>query len=165
MFRRHSYFIFGCVLSLFVINFTISTLTFAQDTENETKNNQRNKLEPTIYDDIILGTALDLDGKASYVETEDSESINNILEQVTVSLWIKPTRLQNRYASIIFKGDERVPDIKNRSYILNLKEGGSIQLAASPGGAGEASLYSLLPLSNSTHGTTLQVSLIRRIIT
>ena len=92
-------------------------------------------------DEVIEGTALTLPG-GSWVEIDDSETLNNITEQVTVSAWIKPTNYPNRYAPIIYRGDERVPDIKNRSYILHLKEGGFIQLAASPDGAGEASIYS-----------------------
>ncbi len=90
----------------------------------------------------VGGTALALGGNGSFVEINDSESLNNITDKVTVSAWIKPTDFPNSYAPIIFKGDERVPGIKNRSYILYLKRGGSIQLAASPDGAGEASLYS-----------------------
>ena len=91
--------------------------------------------------EVIEGTALTLPG-GSWVEIDDSETLDNITEQVTVSAWIKPTDYPNRYAPIIYRGDERVPDIKNRSYILHLKEGGFIQLAASPDGAGEASIYS-----------------------
>ncbi len=91
--------------------------------------------------EIVEGTALTLPG-GSWVEIDDSETLDNITEQVTVSAWIKPTDYPNRYAPIIYRGDERVPDIKNRSYILHLKEGGFIQLAASPDGAGEASIYS-----------------------
>ena len=92
--------------------------------------------------EVIEGTALSLSGNRSYVEINHSETLNNITDQVTVSAWIKPTNYPNRYAPIIYRGDERVPDIKNRSYILHLKEGGFIQLAASPDGAGEASIYS-----------------------
>ena len=69
--------------------------------------------------EVIEGTALTLPG-GSWVEIDDSETLNNITEQVTVSAWIKPTNYPNRYAPIIYRGDERVPDIKNRSYILHL---------------------------------------------
>ena len=92
--------------------------------------------------EVVEGTALSLSGNRSYVEINHSETLNNITDQVTVSAWIKPTDYPNRYAPIIYRGDERVPDIKNRSYILHLKAGGFIQLAASPNGAGEASIYS-----------------------
>ena len=91
--------------------------------------------------EVIEGIALTLPG-GSWVEIDDSETLDNITEQVTVSAWIKPTDFPNSYAPIIFKGDERVPDIKNRSYILHLKNNGSIQMATSPGGGGEASFYS-----------------------
>ena len=91
---------------------------------------------------VIKGTALSLSGNRSYVEIYNSVTLDNITEHVTVSAWIKPTDYPNRYSPIVYRGDERVPDIKNRSYILHLKEGGFIQFAASPGGAGEAGLYS-----------------------
>ncbi len=91
--------------------------------------------------EVIEGIALTLPG-GSWVEIDDSETLDNITEQVTVSAWIKPTDFPNSYAPIIFKGDERVPGIKNRSYILHLKNNGSIQMATSPGGGGEASFYS-----------------------
>ncbi len=95
--------------------------------------------------EVIEGTALTLDGKRSFVEIDNSESLNNITEQVTVSAWIKTTDFLNSYEAIICRGDERGPDItsvRNRSYVLYLKNDGSIQMAASPNGRHEASFYS-----------------------
>ena len=94
---------------------------------------------------VIEGTALSLDGNGSYVEINDSDTLNSITEQVTVSLWIKSTDFPNSYAAIICRGDERDPNIRsvrNRSYVLYLKDDGSIQMAASPNGRHEASFYS-----------------------
>ena len=43
------------------------------------------------YDETIMDTALNLDGSLSCVEIKDSETLNNITDQLTVSLWIRPT--------------------------------------------------------------------------
>ena len=95
--------------------------------------------------EVIEGTALTLDGNRSFVEINDSETLNNITEQVTVSAWIKPIDFPNSYEAIICRSDERGPNItsvRNRSYVLYLKDDGSIQMAASPNGRHEASFYS-----------------------
>lgn len=68
--------------------------------------------------------------------------MNTLNQKVTVSAWIKPSVFPNRYASIIYKGDKRTPDISNRSYVLFLRNDGSIQFASSPKGQGEISIYS-----------------------
>ena len=125
-----------------MFNFSYSTNILAQDSANKKNAIQNNKLNPTEYDGLIVDTALDLDGKSSYVEIVDSETLNNITEQLTVSVWIRPTSNPNRYTAILSKTDAWVDRIMHRSFILNYKEGGSIQFAASPVGEGEASLYS-----------------------
>ena len=91
--------------------------------------------------EVIEGTALILDGNSSFVEIGNSNILNNITQQVTVSIWIKPTDFPNRYAPIIFKGDERTSNISKRSYILYLREDGKIQIASSPNGQGQRSFY------------------------
>ncbi len=142
MLRQNSSFRSVCVLYLLILNFSFCISIFAQDSPNDEKTAQPKNLKLTESDESIVDTALDLDGNGSYVEIFDSDNLNSINEQVTVSAWIKPTTFPNAYAPIIFRGDKRVPDIKNRSYILYLKEGGFVQLAASPGGSSEISLYS-----------------------
>ena len=108
------------------------------------------------YDETIMDTALDLDGSLSCVEIKDSETLNNITEQLTVSLWIRPTSNPNRYTTILSKSDLWEDRITHRSFIMNYKEGGSIQFAASPEGEGEASLYS--PYSVIKHNTWTHVA-------
>ncbi len=95
--------------------------------------------------EVIEGTALTLDGNRSFVEINDSETLNSITEQVTVSAWIKTTDFPNSYETILCRSDERGPDfriVKNRSYVLYLKDDGSLQMAASPNGRHEVSFYS-----------------------
>ncbi|MDE0315696.1 MAG: tetratricopeptide repeat protein [Candidatus Poribacteria bacterium] len=90
----------------------------------------------------VEGTALNLNGNRSFVEIDESESINQISGQVTVSAWIKPTNFPNEYFPIVSKTDEWDSDFKKRSFFLNLKGDGSIQFAASPDGEDDASIYS-----------------------
>ena len=142
MSKQHYRIVIFCFLSLVILNFSHPSHIFAQDLVNEKKNVLPNQQSPIEFDEPIVDTALYLDGESSYVEIGASQTLNNITDQVTVSLWIKPTDIPNRYASILHKGDEWVDDITHRSYILNFKEGDSIQFAASPDSMNEASLYS-----------------------
>ena len=93
-------------------------------------------------DEVVEDTALDLPGNGSFVEIADSDALNNISQQVTVTAWIKPTDFPNRYTPILYKGDERTPDISNRSYALWLRNDGRIQFAASPRGEAEKFAFS-----------------------
>ena len=93
-------------------------------------------------EEVIEDTALDLVGNGSFVEITDSAALNNINQQVTVTTWIKPTEYPNRYTPILYKGDERTPEISNRSYALWLRDDGRIQFAASPSGEGEKFAFS-----------------------
>ena len=93
-------------------------------------------------DEVIEDTALDLAGNGSYVEITDSAALNNISQQVTVTAWIKPTEYPNRHTPILYKGDERTPEISNRSYALWLRNDGRIQFASSPSGQAERVIYS-----------------------
>ena len=90
---------------------------------------------------VIEGTALLLDGNSSFVEIGGTDILDNVTQQATISLWIKPTDFPNRYAPIIFKGDERTSNLSHRSYILYLRENGKIQIASSPNGQGQKSFY------------------------
>ncbi|MYB01065.1 tetratricopeptide repeat protein [Candidatus Poribacteria bacterium] len=91
---------------------------------------------------IVEDTALDLAGNGSFVEITDSAALNNISQQVTLTAWIKPIEYPNRYTPILYKGDERTPEISNRSYTLWLRNDGTIQFAASPSGEAERGVYS-----------------------
>ena len=97
--------------------------------------------QPRETGEVIEGAALILDGNSSFVEIGNSNILNNMTEQATISLWIKPTDFPNRYAPLIFKGDERTSNFTHRSYILYLRENGKIQIASSPNGRGQRSFY------------------------
>ena len=104
--------------------------------------------------EVIEGTALTLSGNGSYVEMEDSESLNNITDQVTVSAWIKPTSFPNNYVRIIFRSDEQKQNYRQRSYILVIRSDGKLKISSSPKDGGYASLYSppgLIKLNTWTH--------------
>ena len=92
--------------------------------------------------EIIEDTALTLDGNSSFVEIVDSDLLNAITQQVTVSAWVKPIDFPNEYTAIIQKGDKRTSNVSNRSYTLFLREDGVIQFSLSPRGRGEHNLFS-----------------------
>ena len=142
MLRQNSSLTSVCVLYLLILNFSFCISIFAQDSSNDEKTVQPKNLKLTDSDESIVDTALDLDGNGSYVEIFDSESINNILDQVTVSAWIKCTAFPDGSSPIISKTDERDPEFKNRSYFLNLRSDGSIRFATSPKGESDVKLYS-----------------------
>ena len=77
-------------------------------------------------------TALHLDGNSSFVEIADSNALNDISQQVTVTVWIKPTNFPNGPAAIIYKGDRQTLNINNQSYVLWLQEDGAIRFTSSP---------------------------------
>ncbi len=85
-------------------------------------------------DEVIEDNALSLDGDGSYVEIVDSEIINNISEQVTISAWIKPTGFPNTCTTILFKGDKRTPNLSHRQFALWLFDEGCAYFDASPDG-------------------------------
>ena len=104
--------------------------------------------------EVIEGTALTLSGNGSFVEIGDSESLNNITDQVTVSAWIKPTSFPNNYVRIIFRSDEQKQNYRQRSYILVIRSDGKLKISSSPEDGGYASLYSppgLIKLNTWTH--------------
>ncbi len=104
--------------------------------------------------EIHEGTALTLSGNGSYVEMNDSESLDKITDQVTVSAWIKPTSFPNYYVRIIFRSDEKKQNIRQRSYILAIRADGKLKITSSPKDGGYASLYSepgLIKLNRWTH--------------
>ena len=77
-------------------------------------------------------TALHLDGNSSFVEIADSDALNDISQQVTVTAWIKPTDFPNKLTAIIYKGDQQTLNINNQSYGLWLQEDGEIRFTSSP---------------------------------
>lgn len=83
---------------------------------------------------VIESNALSLDGDGSFVEIADSEIINNISEQVTISAWIKPTDFPNTCTTVLFKGDKRTPNLSHRQFALWLFDEGLVYFDASPGG-------------------------------
>ncbi len=104
--------------------------------------------------EIHEGTALTLSGNGSYVEMNDSESLDKITNQVTVSAWIKPTSFPNNYVRIIFRSDEKKQNYRQRSYILAIRSDGKLKITSSPKDEGYASLYSapgLIKLNKWTH--------------
>ena len=133
MVKKHSTLLLVCVLSLLVPSSHFS-LIFGDNLANDKETVQPNKLIATEFDETIVDTALYLDGNESYVEIIDSETINNIREQVTVSLWIKPTDFPRRYTNVLFKGNNRMPGITHRQFTLWLFDNGSVQFDTSPGG-------------------------------
>ena len=84
--------------------------------------------------EVIKSNALSLDGDGSFVEIVDSEMINNISEQVTVSAWIKPTDFPNTCTTILFKGNKRTPNLTHRQFALWLFDEGCFYFDASPNG-------------------------------
>jgi len=85
---------------------------------------------------------LSLDGDGDYVEIEDSEALNSINSQVTMEAWIKVTAFTDRWMPTIYKGDGRVPDLSNRSYILWLRSDGVLSLHSAPSDQGLMGLTS-----------------------
>ena len=93
-------------------------------------------------DKAIEDKALSLNGNGSCVEIVDSEIINNISEQITISAWIKPTDFPNTYTPVFFKGDKRIPDISHRQFTLWVFEEGKILFNVSPGGHRQKFIWS-----------------------
>ncbi len=119
-----------CLLTIIFFSFSFSLPSFAQD----------NEISENIED--VIDVALDLDGELSYVEIDDSEILNEINGQVTVCAWIKATNFPTRYLPIIYKGDERLPGITNRSFVMYLRHDGALQFASSPDGKNEKYIFS-----------------------
>ena len=91
--------------------------------------------------DVIKGTALSLDGNESYVEIIDSDTLNNLTDQVTVSTWLKCTEYPKDYSPIISKTHTSYTEFRTRTLFVNLKNDGTIEFAASPNGESQVSLF------------------------
>ncbi len=110
------------------------SIVYAQVLDNSNSNIEDDYLNQKKTDFNLLDSALDLDGKESYLEIIDSDSLNNITKQVTVSLWIKPTAYPNEYSNILFKGNRRLPGITHRQFTFWLWDDGRISFDSSPAG-------------------------------
>ena len=110
------------------------SIIYAQDLNSSNSNIEDDNINHKKTDFNLLDTALDLDGKESYLEIIDSDSLNNITKQVTVSLWIKPTAYPHEYSNILFKGEKRLPRITHRQFTFWLWEDGRISFDSSPAG-------------------------------
>lgn len=124
---------FIVLLTFIFVLISLYSITFAQ---NDIKNNIDKN------DNIIIDSALHLDGNNSYVEIIDSNILNTINQKITVTAWIRPIAFPNKYVSIVYKGDKRTPEIDNRSFALFLRSNGAIQFAFSPKGQGERYIFS-----------------------
>lgn len=122
-----------CTVSVLMFNLYSANTTFAQNTENTALQE---------IDASIVGSSLELDGETGYIEIKDSDVLNTLNTQLTVSAWIKTSTYPDRYSSILYKGDPRTPDITNRSFLLFLREDGAVQLASSPKGMSEYYVFS-----------------------
>ncbi len=85
-------------------------------------------------EEVVESMALSLDGDGSYVEIDDSWTINSISEEFTISAWIKPTDFPNTCTTIFFKGNKRMPDITHRQFTFWLFDEGCVFFDTSPGG-------------------------------
>lgn len=92
--------------------------------------------------EVFENSALRLIGDRSYVTIADSETLNNITEQMTVSAWINATGYPNEYTRIILKTDEQSQDPHKRSFLLQIVEGGKIRLTSAPQGKDFVSISS-----------------------
>lgn len=104
--------------------------------------------------DMIDGTALSLDGNGSFVEINDSTTLNNITDQVTVSTWFKYTEYPKDFSPIISKTDTWFTEFKSRTFFVNLNNNGTIEFAASPNGESHVSLSPtnfVIPIDTWTH--------------
>ncbi len=111
---------------------------------------KRETLQRSPTGQVFENIALQLDGNANYVEVENSDSLRRITRQATISFWMKPTAFPNRYAPIIYKGDERTSDLSNRSYAFYLQEQGKVQMASSPSGHSQKEYF--------TNAATIQLN-------
>ena len=110
------------------------SIIYAQELDNSNSNIEDDNLNQKKTDFNLLDSALDLDGKESYLEIIDSDSLNNISKQVTVSLWIKPEAYPHEYSNILFKGNRRLPGITHRQFTFWLWYDGRISFDSSPAG-------------------------------
>ena len=88
--------------------------------------------------ELIRGTALRLNGEGSYVDLDDNDALNASHRQLTLEMWIKPTK--SKFAALLYKGHNATSDL-NRSFVLWLSDN-DIWFSASPDGWEDTSIYS-----------------------
>lgn len=125
---------------MLVFKSVLTPHAFAQDKVNNEKTVPQN--QQTELDENLLDSALKLDGDSSYVEIIDSDVLNSLNRQLTVSTWVKASTFPDIYSSILYKGDPRTPDISNRSFALFLRRDGAVQFSSSPKGMSEEYVFS-----------------------
>ena len=86
----------------------------------------------------ISSSALRLNGDGSYADLNDSDALNASHTQLTLEMWIKPTKA--KFAALLHKGHNGTSDL-NRSFVLWLNDN-DIQFSASPDGWEDTSIYS-----------------------
>lgn len=124
-------------ISIFYIHILcFISILYAQDQKNSKSIIEDDNLEKNKIDFNLLDSALILDGKESYLEIIDSDSLNDITKEVTVSLWIKPEAYPDEYSNILFKGNKRLPGIRHRQFTFWLWHDGRISFDTSPAGKG-----------------------------
>ena len=86
----------------------------------------------------VGGSALRLNGDGSYADLNDSDALNASHTQLTLEVWIKPTK--SKFAALLYKGHNGTSDL-NRSFVLWLSDD-DIWFSASPDGWENTSIYS-----------------------
>ena len=86
----------------------------------------------------VGGSALRLNGDGSYADLNDSDALNASHTQLTLEVWIKPTK--SKFAALLYKGHNGTSDL-NRSFVLWLSDN-EIRFSASPDGWENTSIYS-----------------------
>ena len=86
----------------------------------------------------IRGSALRLNGKKSYADLNDNDALNASHTQLTLEMWIKPTK--TKFAALLYKGHNGTSGL-NRSFVFWLSDN-DIRFSASPDGWENTSIYS-----------------------
>ena len=86
----------------------------------------------------ITDNALRLNGDGSYVDLNDSDTLNASHTQLTLEMWIKPTKA--KFAALLYKGHNGTSGL-NRSFVLWLNDN-DIRFSASSDGWKNTSIYS-----------------------
>ena len=86
----------------------------------------------------ITGNALRLNGDGSYIDLIDNDALNASHTQLTLEMWIKPTKA--KFAALLYKDHNGTSGL-NRSFVLWFSDN-DIRFSASPDGWKHTSIYS-----------------------